>query len=129
MTKRLNHTTKQRLLIPAVSLVLVMILSITSQSRVFGEEGTSTQTSCVNDQPCQTMVCSEGQPCKVSETPNTDFDFEFDRDETDSLSQPLEGTGAVGLAPFFDPYYYIYTEDREEYLEDRQDMMEDAEYE
>jgi hypothetical protein len=129
MTKRLNNTAKQRLLIPAVSLVLVMILSSTSQSRVFGEEGTSTQTSCVNDQPCQTMVCSEGQPCKVSETPNTDFDFEFDRVEIDSLSQPLEGTGAVGLAPFSDPYNNIYTEDQEEYLEDRQDMMEDAEYE
>jgi hypothetical protein len=130
-TKRLNNTAMQRLiLIPAVSLVLVMILSGTSQSRAFGVEGVSTQTSCVNDQPCQTLVCSEDQPCKVSETPNTDFDFEFDKDETDSLSQPLEGagTGAVVLAPFSDPYN-IYTEDQEEYLEDMQNMAEDAEYE
>ena len=121
-TKRLNNTAMQRLiLIPAVSLVLVMILSGTSQSRAFGVEGVSTQTSCVNDQPCQTLVCSEDQPCKVSETPNTDFDFEFDKDEG-------AGTGAVGLAPFSDPYN-IYTEDQEKYLEDMQNMAEDAEYE
>ena len=49
------------------------------------------------------MVCSEGQPCKVSETPNTDFDVEFDKDEP-VVSQPLEGTGTgiAGLAPFYD---------------------------
>jgi hypothetical protein len=105
-----------------------MILLGTSQA--FGVEGTSTQTSCVNNQPCQTMVCSEGQPCKVSETPNTDFDFEFGNDEP-VLSQPLEGTGTgiAGLTPFYDPYSNLYSEDQEEYLEDRQDMMEDAEYE
>jgi hypothetical protein len=43
----------------------------------------------------------------------------------------LEGTstGTGCLAPFSDPYSYLYSEDQEEYLEDRQDMMEDAEYE
>jgi hypothetical protein len=137
-TRRMNQKAMQRLfLIPVVSITLIMILTGTSQIRAFGVEGTSTQTSCVNNQPCQTMVCSEGQPCKVSETPNSDFDFEFDNDETDSLSQPLEGTGTsagtgkgtAGVAPFYDPYNNIYTEDQEEYLEDRQDMMEDAEYE
>jgi hypothetical protein len=76
------------------------------------------------------MVCSEGQPCRVSETPNTDFDLEFDNNEP-LVSQPLEGTGTgtAGLAPFYDPYSNLYSEDQEEYLEDRQDMMEDAEYE
>lgn len=133
-TQRLSHKPVQILfLIPVVTLVFVMMLSYTSQSQAFGEEGTSTQTSCVNDQPCQTMVCSEGQPCKVSETPNTDFDFDFDKDETESFSQPLEGTGTgtgtAGLAPLYDPYNNIYTEDQEEYLEERQDMVEDAEYE
>ena len=129
--KRLNHAAMCRLfLTPAVFLFLTMILLGTSQSPAYGVEGTSTQTSCVNNQPCQTMVCSEGQPCKVSETPNTDFDFEFDKDEP-LVSQPLEGTGTgtSGLAPFFDPYSNLYSEDQEEYLEDRQDMMEDAEYE
>ena len=59
------------------------------------------------------MVCSEGQPCKVSETPNTDFDVEFDKDEP-VVSQPLEGTGTgiAGLAPFYDPYSYLYSEDK-----------------
>jgi hypothetical protein len=129
--KRLNQTAMQRLFfIPVAFLVLVMTLSSTSQSRAFGVEGTSIQTSCINSQPCQTIVCSEGQPCKVSETPNIDFDF-----EPDSLSQPLEGTstgtdaGTSGLAPYNDPYNNIYTEDQEEYLEDRQDMIEDAEFE
>ena len=127
--KRLNHTAMCRLfLTPVVFLIITMILLGTSQA--FGVEGTSTQTSCVNNQPCQTMVCSEGQPCKVSETPNTDFDFEFGNDEP-VLSQPLEGTGTgiAGLTPFYDPYSNLYSEDQEEYLEDRQDMMEDAEYE
>lgn len=115
------------LLIPVVSITLIMILTGTTQIRAFGVEGTSTQTSCVNNQPCQTVVCSKGQPCRVSETPNTDFDY----DETDSLSQPLEGTGTgtLGMTPFSDPYNNMYTEDQEEYREDRQDMMEDAEYE
>jgi hypothetical protein len=95
-----------------------------TQIRAFGVEGTSTQTSCVNNQPCQTMVYSEGQPCKVSETPNTDFDLEFDNDEP-VVSQPLEGTGTgiAGLAPFYDPYSNLHSEDQEEYLEDRQDTM------
>ena len=105
-------------------------LSNISQVWASTSSQTSSQTSCVNNQPCHTVVCSEGQPCKVSETPNTDFDFEFDKDETDNLSQPLEGagTGAVGLAPFSDPYN-IYTEDQEEFLEDMQNMAEDPEYE
>ena len=99
-----------------------MILLGAPQSRAFGIEGTSTQTSSINNQPCQTTVCSEGQPCKVSETPNTDEPV---------ISQPLEGTGTGtgGLAPLSDPYSYLYSEDQEEYLEDRQDRMEDAEYE
>lgn len=124
----------QTFLTPVVFLVLTMTLLGTSQSRAFGVEGTSTQTSCVNNQPCQTMVCSEGQPCKERLTPNTDFDVEFDKDEP-VVSQPLEGTGTGmgtgtgGLASFPDPYSNLYSEDQEEYLEDRQDMMEDAEYE
>lgn len=134
-TKRMNQTAIDRnFLIPVVSISLIIILTGTTQIQAFGVEGTSTQTSCVNNQPCQTMVCSEGQPCKVSETPNTDFDLEFDNDEP-VVSQPLEGTdtgmgtGTGGLAPFPDPYSNLYSEDQEEYLEDRQDMMEDAEYE
>jgi hypothetical protein len=83
------------------------------------------------------MVCSEGRPCKVTETPNADFDIEFDKDETDGVSQPFggagtgtgTGTGIAELAPFSNPYNNIYSEEQEEYLEDRQDMMEDAEYE
>jgi hypothetical protein len=136
--RRLNHIAMKRLfLIPVVFLFLITILSGIHQS--WALEGVSTQTSCVNNRPCQTMVCSEGRPCKVTETPNADFDIEFDKDETDGVSQPFggagtgtgtgTGTGIAELAPFSNPYNNIYSEEQEEYLEDRQDMMEDAEYE
>jgi exo-beta-1,3-glucanase (GH17 family) len=122
-----------------VVLVAAAVLTISSTalsniSQVWAS--TSSQTSCVNNQPCHTVVCNESQPCKVSETPNTDF--EFDADETDSIQQPLEGetiqqplegTETMGPAPFSGPYNNGYSEDQEEYLEERQDMMEDAEYE
>src|SRR5919106_1005932 len=118
--RRLNPIAMKRLF-------LTTILSGIPQS--WAVEGISTQTSCVNNQPCQTMVCREGHPCKVTETPNTDFDFEFDKDETGGVSQPFggagNGTGIAELAPFSNPFNNIYSEEQEEYLEDRQDMMED----
>jgi hypothetical protein len=120
----------------AVLTISSTALSNTSQVWASTSSQTSSQTSCVNNQPCHTVVCNESQPCKVSETPNTDF--EFDADETDSvqqplegdsIQQPLEGTETMGPAPFSGPYNNGYSEDQEEYLEERQDMMEDAEYE
>lgn len=33
----------------------------------------STQLSCIDNQPCQTVVCSETQPCRILQSPNTDF--------------------------------------------------------
>jgi hypothetical protein len=127
----------------AAAALTISSTALSNTSQVWAS--TSSQTSCVNNQPCHTVVCSEGQPCKVSETPNTDF--EFDADETDSIQQPLEGetiqqplegetiqqplegTETMGPAPFSGPYNNGYSEDQEEYLEERQDMMEDAEYE
>jgi hypothetical protein len=111
----------------AVLTISSTALSNTSQVWASTSSQTSSQTSCVNNQPCHTVVCNESQPCKVSETSNTDF--EFDADETDSIQQPLEGTETMGPAPFSGPYNNGYSEDQEEYLEERQDMMEDAEYE
>ena len=135
ITKRL-YDSKQPLMVVLVAAAVLTISStaLSNTSQVWAS--TSSQTSCVNNQPCHTVVCSEGQPCKVSETPNTDF--EFDADETDSIQQPLEGdsiqqplegTETMGPAPFSGPYKNGYSEDQEEYLEERQDMMEDAEYE
>jgi hypothetical protein len=121
-------------LVAAVVVLTISSTALSNTSQVWAS--TSIQTSCVNNQPCHTVVCSENQPCKVSETPNTDF--EFDADETDSIQQPLEGetiqqplegTETMGPAPFSGPYNNGYSEDQEEYLEERQDMMEDAEYE
>ena len=118
----------------AAAVLTIFSTALSNTSQVWAS--TSSQTSCVNNQPCHTVVCSESQPCKVSETPNTDF--EFDADETDSIQQPLEGdsiqqplegTETMGPAPFSGPYNDGYSEDQEEYLEERQDMMEDAEYE
>ena len=109
----------------AAAALTISSTTLSNTSQVWAS--TSSQTSCVNNQPCHTVVCSKSQPCKVSETPNTDF--EFDADETDSIQQPLEGTETMGPAPFSGPYSNGYSEDQEEYLEERQDMMEDAEYE
>ena len=30
----------------------------------------SSLTRCVNDQPCQTVICTENQPCLSSQTPS-----------------------------------------------------------
>jgi hypothetical protein len=135
ITKRL-YGSKQSMMVVLVAAAVLTISStaLSNTSQVWAS--TSSQTSCVNNQPCHTVVCNESQPCKVSETPNTDF--EFDADETDSIQQPLEGetiqqplegTETMGPAPFSGPYNNGYSEDQEEYLEERQDMMEDAEYE
>ena len=135
ITKRL-YDSKQPMMVVLVAAAVLTISStaLSNISQVWAS--TSSQTSCVNNQPCHTVVCSESQPCKVSETPNTDF--EFDADETDSIQQPLEGetiqqplegTETMVPAPFSGPYNNGYSEDQEEYLEERQDMMEDAEYE
>lgn len=127
ITKRLNDSKQPMMvvLVAAAAVLTISSIALSNTSQVWAS--TSSQTSCVNNQPCHTVVCSEGQPCKVSETPNTNF--EFDADETDSIQQPLEGTETMGPAPFSGPYNDGYSEDQEEYLEERQDMMEDAEYE
>ncbi|CAN5216458.1 hypothetical protein BH18THE2_BH18THE2_07850 [soil metagenome] len=131
MTSKRQYNRKQRTNLSMVVLVTVAgIFSIfitlpnTPQIQALGDSQ-STQTSCINNQPCQTVVCSETQPCRVSQSPNTDFD-----EAENTVSQPLEGTGTMGLAPSPGPYYYNdYWEDHQEYLEERQDMIEDGEYE
>ena len=119
----------------AAALTISSIVALSNIPQIWAK-GTLTQTSCVNNQPCRTMVCSDSQPCIVSETPNTDFEFDADGTDSiqqplegDSIQQPLEGTETMGPAPFSGPYNNGYSEDQEEYLEEWQDMMEDAEYE
>jgi hypothetical protein len=94
------------------------IITLSNAPQIHALEGTSTQTSC-----------SEGQPCKASETPNTDFDADENTltppSEDETIQQPLEGTGTMGQAPSPDAYNNDYREDQEE---ERQDMIEDAEY-
>ena len=137
ITKRL-HDPKQQMtvILVAAAFTISSIIAFSNTHHIWASEGISTQTSCVDNQPCHTMLCSETQPCKVSETPNTDF--ALDADETNMIPQPLEGetvqqplesTGPIGVAPFSDSLNNNYWEDQEEYLEERQDMMEDAEYE
>jgi hypothetical protein len=131
--KQLNHTRLPRLfLIPIVAFALVMMISDAPQSQAV--EGTSTQTSCIDDQPCHTVICSEDQPCNVSQTPNSDFAFDAaESDEQPSegapVAHPLEDAGLIGMVPFLSADNTGYLEDQEDYLEDRQDTMEDAEFE
>jgi hypothetical protein len=132
--KQLNHTGLPKFfLIPAAAFALIMIISGVPQSQAV--EGTSTQTSCIDDQPCHTVICSEDQPCNVSQTPNTDFDFDADEASVQPLesepiiAQPLIDAAPIEMVPFFSPDNSGYLEEQEDNLEDRQDMMEDAEYE
>jgi hypothetical protein len=123
VTSKRQYNLKQRRDLSMVVLVTVaglfsilITLPNTPQIQALGDSQ-STQTSCIDNQPCQTVVCSETQPCRVSQSPNTDFDA-------------VENTGTMGLAQSPSPYYdNDYWEDQQEYLEERQDMIEDAEYE
>ena len=131
--KQLDHTGLPKFaLIPAAAFALIMIISGIPQSQAEG--GTSTQTTCMDDQPCHTVICSEDQPCNVSETPNSDFDFEVDEPsmqplESEVLAQPLEDAAPIEMVPFLSADNTGYLPDQGDYLEDRQDTMEDAEYE
>jgi hypothetical protein len=131
MTSKRKYNRKQRTdLLMVVLVTMAGIFSIlitlpdTPQIQVLGDS-LSTQTSCIDNQPCQTVVCSETQPCRISQSPNTDFDA-----AENTVSQPLQGTGSMGLEPTPGPYFEDdYWKDHQEYLEERQDMIEDAEYE
>jgi hypothetical protein len=131
--KQSNRTRSPKfLLIPAAAFALILIISGAPQSQAAG--GTSTQTSCIDDQPCHTVRCREDQPCNTSQTPNSDFDFDVDGSsmqplESEPLAQPLEDTAPIEMVPFLNADNGGYLEDQEDYLEDRQDMLEDAEYE
>jgi hypothetical protein len=122
--KQLDYTGLPKfVLIPAAAFALIMIFSGIPQSQAQG--GTSTQTTCMDDQPCHTVICSEDQPCNVSQTPNSDFDFEAD----EPSMQPLEDVAPIEMVPFLGADNSGYLEEQEDNLEERQDMMEDAEYE
>ena len=131
--KQLNSTgTPKLFLIPAATFALIMIISGVPQSQAAG--GTSTQTTCMDDQPCHTVICSEDQPCNTSQTPNSDFDFDTDEAsvqplESEPIAQPLEYAAPIEMVPFLSPDNSGYLEEQEDSLEDRQDIMEDAEYE
>ena len=103
---------------------ILITLPDTPQIQALGDS-LSTQTSCIDNQPWQTVVFSETQPCRISQSPNTDFDA-----AENTVSQPLQGTGSMGLSPSPGAYYdKDCWKDRQEYLEEKQDMIEDAEYE
>jgi hypothetical protein len=121
--KQLDHTGLPKfVLIPVAAFALIMIISGIPQSQAAG--GTSTQTTCMDDQPCHTVICSEDQPCNVSQTPNSDFDF-----DSAPIAQPLEDAAPIEMVPFLSADNSGYLEQQGDNLEERQDMMEDAEYE
>jgi hypothetical protein len=80
VTSKRQYNLKQRRDLSMVVLVTVaglfsilIMLPNTPQIQALGDSQ-STQTSCIDNQPCQTVVCSETQPCRISQSPNTDFD-------------------------------------------------------
>jgi hypothetical protein len=100
--KRLKCIGFSRLfLIPAIAFVLIMIVPGALQSRA--SWGMSTQTSCIDDQPCHTVICREDQPCKTLNTPNSEFDVDSQGStsqplEDEGMAQPLEG-GTIEMVP------------------------------
>ena len=69
ITKRL-HDPKQQMtvILVAAAFTISSMIAFSNTHHIWASEGISTQTSCVDNQPCHTMLCSESQPCKVSET-------------------------------------------------------------
>jgi hypothetical protein len=51
------------------------------------ESSVASSTVCINDQPCQTIVCNENQPCASSTTPNIPNPYE---DYLDAREDMLE---------------------------------------
>ena len=51
------------------------------------ESSVGSSTVCINDQPCQTIVCNENQPCATSKTPNIPNPYE---DYLDAREDMLE---------------------------------------
>jgi hypothetical protein len=131
--KQLSHTKlPQFVLIPTAAFALIMIISGIPPSQAEG--GTSTQTTCMDDQPCHTVICNEDQPCNVSQTPNSDFGFDAEIAsmqpfESEPIAQPLEDAAPIEMVPFLNADPSGFLEQQEDNLEERQDMMEDAEYE
>jgi hypothetical protein len=79
-------------------------------------EAASTTSSCIDDNPCQTTVCSEGQSCKTIKSPNTGFV---------ANGNTIQQQGPSVNPPSVNPYYNDYLKDRQEFLEEKQDMMEE----
>jgi hypothetical protein len=129
---QLSHTGLPKFVLIPAAFALIMIITGIPQSQAEG--GTSTQTTCMDDQPCHTVICSEDQPCNVSQTPNSDFDFDADEPilqpfESEPIGQPLEDAVPIEMVPFLSADNSGYLEEQEDNLEERQDTMEDAEYE
>ena len=100
MTSKRKYNRKQRTDLLMVVLVtmagissILITLPDTPQIQALGDS-LSIQTSCIDNQPCQTVVCSETQQCRISQSPITDFVT-----AENTISQPLQGTGNMGLAP------------------------------
>jgi hypothetical protein len=51
------------------------------------ESSVASSTVCINDQPCQTIVCNENQPCASTTTPNVPNPYE---DYLDAREDMLE---------------------------------------
>jgi hypothetical protein len=100
--KRLNYVCLSRVfLIPAIAFFLIMIIPGAPQNQ--DSWGMSTQTSCMDDQPCHTVICGEDQPCKFLKTPNSEFDLDSQGNnpqplEDEGMAQPLE-EGTIEMVP------------------------------
>ena len=49
--------------------------------------GSSSATVCMNNQPCYSMTCDNGQPCQILESPSNGSPYE---DRLDDIGDPLD---------------------------------------
>ena len=135
-----EHGRQRRIYFSLIAIIATAMVSFIAFSNSPQVEAISTSTTCVDDQPCQTMVCGEDQPCKTVESPNTDFDADKNTVQQplentvqqpleNTVQQPLESPGTIGQAPSLYPFNNDYWEDQQEFLEERQEIIGDSEFE
>ena len=78
---RLGHQKIRLRIFIAITVALVsgtLLLEVASEAEVHAQrlmqESQSSSTSCIKGHPCQTMICSDSQPCQIIQSPNGGFD-------------------------------------------------------
>jgi hypothetical protein len=72
----MRHYTQISLIVTLLGVFLVSGIAMLGnnqniQAQNAYNQSVSSSTVCVNDQPCQTIICSQNQPCYLSKPPDS----------------------------------------------------------